>query len=194
MTITAYPRRAGAPTAEPVTLAEALLHLRADADGGANDAYVNTLVSVARETCEERIRRTLITTAWRLTLDGFPEAIQLSRPPVIAVQSLTYLDATGVVRTLDPADYLLDSVSEPGYLVPAYEKQWPETRDQINSVVVNYTAGYGATAATVPKPIYQWLLLAVGEMYGTRKLEGERPSVPHGFAQGLLDPYQIWGD
>jgi len=184
-----YPRRSGAPAQEPVTLAEALEHLREDA--GVADAYVTSLITAARTACEERIERTLISTEWKLTLDSFPDAIVLHRPPVISVASVKYLDAEGVEQTLDPADYLLDSVSEPGYLVPAPGKAWPDTQDRINAVTVTYTAGYGVTAASVPKPLTQWILLAIGEMYAVRNRSGERPAVPHQFADALLDTYRI---
>lgn len=46
--------------------------------------------------------------------------------------------------------------------------------------------GGWATAADVPRPIKQWMLLAVGEMYANRE------ALPDGFADRLLDPYRIW--
>lgn len=184
-----YPRRTGNTAAEPVTLEEALEHLREDA--GVADDYIEALITAAREACEERIERTLISTPWRVTMDAFTDAVVLFRPPVIAVQSVVYLDLDGIEQTLDPQDYIVDSVSEPGYVVPAPNVTWPDTQDRINAVWVNYTAGYGSTAADVPRPLRQWILLAVGEMYAMRNRSAERPAVPHQFADGLLDPYKI---
>lgn len=190
----AFPRRAGTPAAEPITLAQALVHLRADADGGENDAYITGLIQVARQACEDRIERTLISTPWRLKLDGFPDAIELLKPPVIEVQSLKYLDADGVERTVNPADYVVDTTSEPAWLVPGPGKEWPETQSgAINTVTVDYTAGYGATAADVPAPLKHWMLLAIGSMYNTRNADGERAQVGHDFADALLAPYRVIG-
>lgn len=189
----AFPRRNGAPAAEPITLAEALYHIKDDADAGANDAYVSTLISAARRTCEDRIERTLISTPWRLTMDAFPDAIVLRQPPIIAVQSIEYTDADGATQTLDPADYTVDTVSEPGYIVPAYGKAWPATRDEVNAVRVNYTAGYGATAASVPDPLIRWMLLVISDMNTNRNASSDRPTVNHDFVQYLLDPYRFWG-
>lgn len=189
-----FPRRAGSPAVEPITVAEALVHLRADADGGENDAYVTGLIQVARQACEDRIERTLITTPWRLKLDTFPDAIELLQPPVIAVQALTYLDEDGATQTVNPADYVVDTTSEPAWLVPGPGKSWPATQaGAINTVTVDYTAGYGATAATVPAPLKQWMLLAIGSMYNTRNADGERAQVRHDFADALLAPYRIMG-
>lgn len=196
-TMKAFPRRAGSPAAEPVTLAQALVHLREGTDsGGPIDQTVTSLITAAREACEQRTERTLITTAWRLRLDTFPSggAIELLQPPIISVTSVTYLDTEGVSRTVNPSDYVLDSASEPGWLVPGPGKTWPETQaGAINAVTIDYTAGYGATAASVPAPLKQWILLAITTMYETRASHGEKQLLPHDFADALLAPYRLLG-
>lgn len=180
------PKRTTTPT-EPVTLDEAKLHLRVD--GSDEDALITALIAAAREACEDRIDGTVPVTGWRLTLDAFPGAIKLLRGPVSSVQSVKYLDTTGVEQTLSPLDYLVDTASTPGYIVPAYGKAWPETRDQINAVEVEYTAG----SAAAPHALKAWMLLAIGEMFANREASAERPAVAHGFADRLLDPFRVWG-
>lgn len=180
------PKRITTPT-EPVTLAEAKLHLRVD--GTDEDALIQGLISAARETCEDRTEGTVPVTGWRLTLDTFPDAIKLPRPPIVSVESVKYLDTAGVQQTLSPLDYVVDTVSAPGYIVPAFGKAWPETRDQINAVEVEYTAG----AAAAPHALKAWMLLAIGEMFMNREGSAERPAVAHGFADRLLDPFRAWG-
>lgn len=180
------PKRITTPT-EPITIAEAKLHLRVD--DTAEDSLVTALISAARETCEDRIEGTIPVTGWRLTLDTFPDAIKLPRGPVASVESVKYLDAAGVEQTLSPLDYMVDTASTQGYIVPAYGKAWPETRDQINAVTVEYTAG----ASTAPHALKAWMLLAIGEMFANREASAERPTVAHGFADRLLDPFRVWG-
>jgi uncharacterized phiE125 gp8 family phage protein len=193
-----FPRRTTTPT-EPLTLAEALVHLRETGDGGANDEYIEVIIGAAREACEARTERTLTTTGWLLQLDGFPTvtsdnpnaAIYLYQPPIIAVQSVQYLNASGTLTTIDSADYVLDAASAPGRLVPAPGKVWPAVQEgAINAVRVAYTAGYGAD---VPKPLRQWMLLAIGDMYENRNGSTERPSIPHDFADNLLNSYRMLG-
>ena len=181
------PKRITTPT-EPVTLAEAKLHLRG-VDDTAEDSLITALISAARETCEDRIEGTVPVTGWRLTLDAFPDAIKLPRGPVASVESVKYLDADGMQQALSALDYLVDTVSTPGYIVPAYGKAWPETREQINAVEVEYTAG----SATTPAALKAWMLLAIGEMFANREASAERPAVAHGFADRLLDPFRVWG-
>lgn len=184
-----YPRRTAEPAKEPVTLEEALEHLREDA--GIADARIESLIKTARMTCEARIERTLISTPWAVTMDAFPSAVILFRPPVIAVQSVTYIDADGATQTLDPQDYLVDVVSEPGYLVPGVGKSWPSTQERINAVTVAYTAGFGTEPEDVPEPLRQWILLAVGDMYSRRNRSAEKAAVPQDFADSLLDEFKI---
>jgi uncharacterized phiE125 gp8 family phage protein len=125
-----------------------------------------------------------------LTLDSFPSAIELLMPPIMSVESVKFIDENGDQQTLDPQDYFLDSVSEPGYLVPTAGRAWPTTQDRINAVEVEYTAGY--TASAIPTPVKQWVLLAVGDMYEQRTRSAEKPAVPQYFAESLLDAYKVW--
>ena len=179
------PKRTTNPT-EPVTLAEAKLHLRVD--DTAEDALIQGLISAARETCEDRTETTVPVTGWKLTLDAFPDAIKLMRPPIASVEFVKYIDTAGVQQTLSPLDYVVDTASSPGYIVPAFGKAWPETRDQINAVEVEYTAG----AATPPAAVKAWILLAVGDMYAHREASSDKPTVSHGFADRLLDPFKVY--
>lgn len=176
-------------TVEPLTLAQAKLHLRVD--GSDEDALITALITATRTACEHRCLRSLLQTTWELTQDAFTSALQLQYPRIMAVESVKYLDAAGVLQTLAPSEYLLDADSEPGYVVPAYGKAWPDTYDQVNAVKVRYTAGYGTTADKVPAPLKQWLLLHIGHYYKHREAAaGALEPLP--YADGLLDPYRIW--
>lgn len=184
-------KRLSNPSVEPVTLAEAKRHLRIDNTD--DDDYITSLIEVARRAAEDRMERTLITTTWKLTLDQFPNAIILPMPRIIAISSVIYNNTANQQVALSNSDWFLDADSEPGWLVPAVSKAWPNTLG-INAVAVTYTAGYGATASTVPAPIKQWILLAIGDMYDQfRSLSAEKPVVPQHFADALLDPYRFFG-
>ena len=188
-----FPRPTASPIAEPITLAEALIHLRETGDGGANDEYIRVLVTVARAACEERTGRTLISTPFVLKLDALPDAIELLKPPTIAVQAVKYLDEAGALQTLSSSMYTVDTASQPARIVPAYGEEWPATLDTINAVTVEFTAGYGTTSASVPAPLRHWILLAIGEMYENRNASAERPAIRSQFVDHLLDPYIVLG-
>jgi uncharacterized phiE125 gp8 family phage protein len=185
------PQRFVPPAIEPLTVSEVKAHLRIDRSD--EDSYLSSLITVARQAAETRMERTLIQSTWKLTLDRFPDAILLSMPPIVSVQSVSYTNSAGVSVVLSASDYVVDAISEPGWVVPAQGKSFPQALG-INAVTVTYVAGYGSLASDVPAPIRHWLLLAIGEMYdGNRSVSAERPRVPQDFADGLLDPYRFFG-
>ncbi len=173
----------------PVTLVEANAQTRTDCAD--EDVLMAAYIEVATQAASDRLQRSLVPTRYRLTVDSFPDALELLMPPITSVESVKYIDINGDQQTLDPQDYFLDSVSEPGYLVPSSTRAWPCTQDRINAVEVEYTAGY--PAGTVPTPIKQWILLAIGDLYEQRARSAEKPAVPQHFADGLLDTYRIFG-
>lgn len=186
-------RRTTEPAAEPITLAEAKLHLRVDhAD---EDAYITGLITSARLMCEQRTGKTLISSGWTAYGDEFTDTLELPNPTVTSVASISYVDVNGTTQTLDASTYRVDVISDPARIKPVTE--WPETDDRMNAVTVVYTAGY-ANANAVPAPLKQWMLLAIGDMYENRTAS-DRPmgtaapnaSVPHSFVDNLLAAYRV---
>lgn len=121
--------------------------------------------------------------------------IWLPFPPLQTVESITYVDQQlGTVLTLDPALYIVDKISEPGRIMPAYGTTWPLTQIQPNAVLIDFTCGYGDTATTVPACVKQWMLLQLGVAYENRELEilAGRGTIQHfPFADRLLDPIRV---
>lgn len=158
-----------APASEPVTLTEAKLHVRQD--GTADDTPITSLITAAREHCENETRRAFITQTWKLTLDGFPDSgvIRIPRPNLLTVTGITYVDDDGVTQTLAANQYTVITDTLPGEIHEAYDVDWPTTRAVPNAVAVTFTCGYGATAASVPGPIKSAMLLAIGHWYTNRE-------------------------
>ena len=188
-----FPRRTVGPTAEPLNALQALAHLRVD-DVDSLD-YVTSLIAVVRQQAEDRTERTLMPSTWTLRLPAFPAAdggtIELLRPPLVGVTSVQYLDATGTLQTVAPADYVVDTQSEPGRLIPL-AGSWPATATHPQAVTIVYTAGY-VSAAAVPLPIKQWMLLAMGDLFELRQRSSDKPALAQDFADGLLAPYRLMG-
>lgn len=180
-----------APTALPVTLAEAKLHLRVTHTD--EDTLISALIVSAVAGAEHETGRALMAQTWEVTLDAFPAAIELTRPPVQSVTSITYADVAGQQTVLPIAQYALDAADEFGfaYVVPAYGGEWPETREEINAVKVRFVSGY-ATADDVPSPIKSWILLQVGAMYAHRESEVQGQLQKLAFVDTLLQRYRIY--
>lgn len=180
------------PAAEPISLSEAKLHLRVEHT--TDDTLITALIVAARQQAELLTRRQMISSTWRYSLDYWPASgiIEPPRPALISVQSLKYLDADGVLQTVDSADYTVDIASEPGRIVPVWGEVWPSARLDVNAVRIEYTAGY-ANAAAVPQSVKAWMLLAIGTWYAQREavFTGTVSELPRDFWRGLLDPYII---
>ena len=181
-----------APASEPLTTAEAKAHMNVTiAD---DDSYIDSLIVAARDYVQDIIRRSLITQTLAASFDSFAaDCFELERGPVQAVNSITYIDTLGVTQTLPVSDYLVDMVSSPPRITPAYGKSWPDTRDQINAVTVTYVAGYG-NAAAVPQPIKQAMLLYIAHLYENREsvITGTSVTEAPQSVRALLSPYKVW--
>lgn len=137
--------------------------------------------------CERVSGRALITQTWQLTLDSFRDCkngaewdcrlgwvVNLPAPPLISVSGtdaasptpntlgVSYVDIDGATQSLTvTTDFLVDTGREPGRIALAYGKVWPTTRNQAGAVTITFTAGYGATGASVPAEIKGALRAAV---------------------------------
>ncbi|MFQ5783606.1 MAG: head-tail connector protein [Alphaproteobacteria bacterium] len=204
--------RIAPPAAEPVTLAETKSHLRIDDD--ADDALITDLIVAGRQAAEEHLRRALVTQSWRLTLDRFPGrrfawwdgvrqgtavvepagGIELPRPPLASVTSVTVYDDADTALVVPAADYFTDTDREPGRIVPRAGKTWPTVARVANGVEIVFVAGYGA-ASDVPEAIRQGILALVAHYYEHREAAdpaGSAAGLPPGVA-ALWRPFRVLG-
>ena len=179
---------------EPVSLAEAKLHLRVESAD--DDALIGALISAARQAAETLTGRQFVTARWKLVLDSFPGSgrmILLPKCPVQSVFAIEYLDMAAASQTMPSAEYTVDTASEPGRITPVFGMSWPIALPQIGAVGVSFDAGYGL-AANVPEGIKSWIRLRVGSLYAHREevaLLTRGSIAPLPFIDGLLDPYKV---
>lgn len=162
-------RQSVAPTSEPVTRAEAKLHLRVD--HSEEDALIDDLITSARMTAERMLRRQIMAATWVAHGDAFPtcgEPVYLQWPPVQSVTSIVYQDTNGDAQTWAAANYSVDIYATRASIRPAYNISYPSTYADINVIEITYVAGY-SSATNVPKPIKQAILLMIGHWYENRE-------------------------
>lgn len=181
------------PSSEPVTLAE--LKAQCRVEHSAEDDLLTAYGIAARQQCESILERALITQTWARMLDCFPwSEIELGKPPVQAITSITYVDTAGATQTLSSSAYVLDPTGEePGFVLPVFGYVWPPTLDTAGAVTITFTCGYGAAAA-VPDAIKTWIRMRVATLYRFRESIGAGLSmqeVPSRHLDGLLDPYRV---
>jgi uncharacterized phiE125 gp8 family phage protein len=187
----------GTPASEPITLAEARVHLRLD--GNDEDALVAAWIVAARQQVEAITGRALMVQDWELRLPCFPAGggcIELPYPPLVEVVSLTTVAADGTETALDPAAYQVDApagpTAQPARVYPRASGYWPSTAGGVRGAVrVAYQAGY-ASASQVPQPLRAALLLAVGDLYANREASGSARLQDNPTFKRLVQPYRVF--
>lgn len=151
------------PAGEPVSLAEAKLHLRVT--DTAQDTLISMMISAARIACESKTRQQLMHARWQLVLDRFPMAgigtplpfshdvnipgfaAILPHCPFVDMRSVTYLDMNGTMQTCDPSVYVVNNAMTPAIVAVAFGQIWPIPLPQIGAVQFTYDAGYASPAS-----------------------------------------------
>lgn len=156
---------------EPLALATVKNHLKVDYT--TDDDLITALITVAREHCESYTQHLIAYQRREMVLDRFPASwtrneyaeIQLAGP-VIAVESITYLDQDGDTTTYGAANYRVKTEPLPGRIAPVLN--WPtDSQPDPAGVKITYTGGYADTA-DVPKVFTQAMLLMIGDWYENR--------------------------
>lgn len=181
-------------TEPPVILSldDAKAHLSVDADDTHDDDKIEAYVAAATAHVagvEGWLGRSLGKQTLELRSCGFPTWLSLPYGPVLSVLSVKYDDANGDEQTLDPSAYVVHG----GIVCPAANTSWPATRSGLESVRVQYEAGY--VDGKVPTPIIQAIKLMVGDFYRFPETvaAGSTSKVPmSATAQALLTPYRVW--
>jgi uncharacterized phiE125 gp8 family phage protein len=181
------------PSAEPLTLVTAKAHLRLTATD--DDTLINTvLIPAVRERAELATRRQLITATWALKLDAFPGGwlagavgrrawwgldpsqgyfLDVPKPPLQSITSITYVDTAGATQTWGSSNYLVDAPTGPrcarGRIAPVYGVVWPFTQAQINALTVLFPCGYGNDETAVPALLKAAMLMDLGTLYEHRE-------------------------
>lgn len=181
-----------ASTITPFHLSEAKEHLRVFTSD--DDFYIQSLIDAVVSAAENITRRSLYSTTWKYILDDFPRfELYIPRPPLQSVTHVKYYDANGTLQTIDAADYQVDTISEPGRIVPAPALTWPGVEaGRINAVEIQFVAGW-AKRFDLPAGLRQAMLYHLSHLYDVREpvLIGTIQSIVPYTLEALYAPYRI---
>jgi hypothetical protein len=161
------------PVLHPVSLTRAKNQLVIDESNTFDDDLIVGYLSAAREYAERYTSRILVEQTLMMTLDHFPwhtssqgtsrnytpayaelaplydsyavrgMQINLPRSPLVVVVSITYLDDALQSQTIPSDQYIVDTTSEPGRIIPIPGAIWPYQINYVpGSVQVTFIAGY----------------------------------------------------
>jgi len=156
-----------APTVEPVTLDEAKLHLKVDSAD--DNPLITALIATARELAERETKRAFVTQIWELILDTAGGEIEVPKPPLQSVESITVIDKEGGETVVDASKYDVDKAQNSyGRVRLRSGSSWPAHRG-FASFIVEFKAGYGNAAADVPEALKQAILQLIAHLYENRE-------------------------
>jgi uncharacterized phiE125 gp8 family phage protein len=183
----------GGPVIEPITLADAKLHLRVDSN--TEDALIASLILTSRMHIEATLDLALITQSWSYFTDAWPAdpVMRLPMRPVQAITALRQYAADGSYETIAPNRYILDGTGPPARLVRRDAPSFVKPGRAANGIEIAFTAGYGNTAADVPAAIRQSILLLVAHWYDNRDVASAstQPAGIPALITDLLNPYRM---
>lgn len=155
--------QAGSPLrrVEPITLEIVKKHQRLPASSSSEDDLLNTWIAAARGWFEEYTGRQIINATYEYALDEVPayNRIQIPRPPLISVESVTidgvaFTDYSVIKSGIfdgSPLSGVLDPYCERGLIeTPSV---WPTASGDARAVKIRFTCGYGSTVDEVPDEI-----------------------------------------
>ena len=132
------------PQTLPIPIGDVKRHLGVTADD--RDLDIEALVWAAVAYLQQRTGLTFATTGYRLVIadeewpSGCTGAIDLPGPPVQSVDSFTYRDDLGFVRTLTTFQFRGNEYE--ATLSPAAGQGWPSVQaGRVDAVTIDYTAG-----------------------------------------------------
>lgn len=157
------------PAVEPIAilgLSALKLHLNEAADVADNDSLITAYCLTAWDYCERYTWRQLLTAGLRLSLPSWRDVIAMPRPATVAIASVQYFDDANVLQTLSTNEWAADLDAD---VVELLIYDFPTVYDRPDAVRINFTAGYGTTAAAFPPVLLHAVRLLVGGYYATRE-------------------------
>ena len=155
------------PASEPVTVAEAKAHMRID--GTVEDVLIASLIVTSRLHVESALDLALINQSWTLILDRWPAGAEVEIPlaPLQSVNAVKVKNPAGVASVVSPTSYLVDLASKPPRLVWNNAAR-PDPGVPAGGIEIEFAAGFGASAATVPAPLKHAVLMLTSHWFEHR--------------------------
>ena len=200
------------PTTEPVSLQEVKQYLRVE--DNTDERVIRPFIQATRMAAEEHIGRALVSQTLTLFIDAYDDTndplwegtrtgpylnyyknyIQLPKPPLVSVSSVSTFDDSDNETTMAASRYYVDNVREPGRVVLRQGETFPTALRVANAIKVVYVAGY-TNAHSVPEPVRMGMLQHIAFLYEQRgdMMEPQQSMMLPPAIKMLYQPYVVMG-
>lgn len=184
-------QRLNDPAAEPITLAEAKEHLRAEDSFTEEDDLIESMISAARDYAEKYCNRSWASANFLYEFDRFPLASSpffLLDPGITSVDSITYVDTDGDIQTIDDSTYSYNATRQ----IIITTAAWPTDFDTGLVVVVESGPDHSASPSPVfPNSVKMAIKLILTDFYENRAGKTDVNLYQNLAVEGLLHPYRV---
>lgn len=185
-----------APTIEPLEPADVRRQVRLSQGNEYHDPEFLRLITAARLWVERYTNRALINQTWDYKFSYWPcglEPILIPKAPLSSVTSVKAYDTSNVEQTIATTVYKVLTSREPGEIRLKNAQSWPSLYGEPDVITVRFVAGYGSTAASVPMPLKQAMLLLISHWFENTSavLVGSISKELEFSLQALLESYLI---
>lgn len=162
-----------APTSEPISVDELVLHLRIDEYDSDSGTELESIIKSARGIVEDITSRALFTQTWNYYFNAFPSTNNFKLPfgNLQSVTHLKYTNSAGTQTTMTVnTEYIVETNGDQcGRIVLPYSVSWPSfTAYPSNPIVVQYVCGW-STVPAIPEKYKSAIKLICGDLYANRE-------------------------
>lgn len=166
------------PVTEPVTLDEAKAQLRIESAFTLDDDYINSLISVARDRCENYCNQFFTEQSIAIVVEGKAEGFVDLPYPGITIDSITYTDPDNAEQSIDAADYVYNAETQKLNFVESFDS-------------IDFTVNATTSAPAQIVGVQQAIKMMVTDMYELRTETVVGPSIADNPAlDAMLYPYR----
>jgi uncharacterized phiE125 gp8 family phage protein len=157
------------PESEPVSVADAKLHLVVDHSD--HDTLILQYIAAARAYVEAYTGTRLVSQTVVLRTDTWTDLQRLPVGPIASISSIAYTDVGGTSQTLSTNVYEARLYGLEPEIVLKHNQTWPTIRAG-SMIIVTAIAGY----ATLNPAILHALRILIADFYALRESFGNAPS------------------
>ncbi len=145
------------------------------------------------------MHRQILSAGYTVMFDSMPpdnERIYIPKGQLSAIATFKYYDVDGDIQTWDSSNYQINTLAQPGYVMPVENGNYPSVQASTwNAVQIAFNCGW-ATTADVPEDLLHAVKLAISHLFenrdmspviGASALNVKMPQAVH----SLLDIYSL---
>jgi uncharacterized phiE125 gp8 family phage protein len=140
-------------TIEPITLDEVKQKLRLIGNSDF-DSELTRMITVAREMCERITGRDLINKTYKGFLDCYFNQVEFRKSKLQSISSIKYY-SNNILTTLSSTSYYFTNATDYSQLV--FTQNFTAD-NRLQAIEIEFIAGYGSTASTVPTSLKEAML------------------------------------